>query len=86
MIILTHKKFDRAFKKIPVKIRVKFYQQVEVFQNNSTDKKLNNHALLGEYLGYRSIDISGDIRVIFKEVDINTVRFINIGTHSQLYG
>ena len=86
MKILTNKRFDKAFKKMTFKLRTKFYQQIELFQSNPTDQQLNNHALSGRYFGYRSIDVSGNVRAIFKETDIDTVRFINIGTHSQLYG
>ena len=86
MKILFNKRFDKTFKKMPLKLRIKFYQQIELFQENPTNQQLNNHALSGQYFGYRSIDVSGDVRAIFKETDINTVRFMDIGTNSQLYG
>ena len=86
MKILTHRKFDKAFKTLSPKLKEKFYEQVEVFLENTADKQLCNHALTGKYLGYRSINITGDLRVIFDEINSETVKFVNIGTHSQLYG
>ncbi len=68
------------------KLQAKFYYQLALFQRNKTDKQLNNHALTGEYLGYRSFDVTGDIRTIFEEIDVETIKLVNIGTHSQLYG
>lgn len=86
MKILTHKKFDKAFKKMPAKLQEKSFKQLEIFQRDTTNKRLRNHALTGKYLGYRSIDIDGDWRVIFEEIDGETIKLVNIGTHSQLYG
>ena len=46
---------------------------------------LDNHPLHGEYLGYRSINVGGDLRVIYEELDRSTAQFILIDTHSNLY-
>ena len=86
MKILARRKFHKAFKKIPGKLQEKFYEQLAILQKNITDKRLNNHALTGKYLGYRSFNVAGDWRVIFEETDNETIELVNIGTHSQLYG
>jgi len=86
MKILTHKKFEKAFKCLPSKLQNKFYQQLAIFQNNKDVKKLRNHSLVGRYLGYRNMDLTGDWRIIFEELDNETIKLINIGTHSELYG
>lgn len=86
MKFLTHKKFDKAFKKMQPKLQAKFYQVLEIYSRNKIDRQLNNHVLTGRYLGYRSIDLTGDWRIIFEEVDNETIKLVNIGTHSQLYG
>ena len=49
------------------------------------DPILNNHALKGKYLGYRSINITGDLRVLYKK-EGNMMIFTVIDTHSNLYG
>ncbi|MBI3459262.1 type II toxin-antitoxin system mRNA interferase toxin, RelE/StbE family [Candidatus Azambacteria bacterium] len=86
MKTVTHKKFEKVFKQIPQKIQNKFYQQLRIFQCNKYDQRLRNHSLVGRYLGYRSMDIIGDWRIIFKEIDNETIKLVNIGTHSELYG
>lgn len=86
MIILVHKRFKKSLEKVPVKIREKFYEQINIFRHNPLDKRLDNHALMGKYSKYRSMAITGDYRVIFEEIDSKTVELEDIGTHSQLYG
>lgn len=86
MRFLTHKKFDKAFKKMHPKLQAKFYAVLELYSKSKTDRQLNNHTLTGKYLGYRSIDLTGDWRIIFEEIDDETIKLVNIGTHSQLYG
>jgi len=86
MKIITHRAFDKAFKKTPISLKKKCIERLALFEKNQIDKRLNNHALTGKYFGYRSINIANDWRVIFKELDNQTVVLVNIGTHSQLYG
>lgn len=56
-----------------------------IFKDNPLDFRLRNHALKGKYLGYRSIDISGDVRALYKVRGNTLIVFGFIGTHSQLY-
>lgn len=42
--------------------------------------------LTGEYAGLYSINITGDIRALYKKVGDTYAIFGFIGTHSQLYG
>ena len=46
---------------------------------------LNNHSLTGKYTGCKSINITGDWRAIFEEINDNIIYFVELGTHSQLY-
>ncbi len=79
-------KFIREFKKCPVKIKSAFFKRQELFINERYSLILNNHPLSGEYKNYRSINITGDWRAIFKETDDGAIiYFIAIGTHSRLY-
>ena len=52
---------------------------------NPFDITLRNHALKGKYLGYRSIDVTGDVRLLYKQQNGDIYIFAFIGTHSQLY-
>lgn len=83
--------FDRQFKKsldkAPANIHQAFYDRLDLFLNNPFHPLLHNHSLKGSYQEYRSINISGDWRAIFRFLDEKreTVVFIDLGTHSQLY-
>lgn len=80
-----HKKFKKQLKKFPIKIQEKFYVALKVFVVDPTSATLNDHSLVGEWSGHRSIDITGDIRAIYTRED-GVSRFKAIGTHHQLYG
>lgn len=73
------------YKKQTKKVQERFMSQIEVFINDPFDPVLNNHALRGELVPYRSINITGDIRAWY-QIDDKNVVFLKIGSHSELYG
>ena len=73
------------FKKQPAGVKDKFEERVRLFHEDMFEPILNNHSLEGEWLGCRSINITGDIRAIFEEIEDDHFEFIAIGTHSELY-
>ena len=81
--------FTKQLKKAPLKIKEAFRKRREIFFENPFNPQLNNHQLTGDYKEHRSINITGDWRVIFTETldeeDNKTILFKFIGTHSQLY-
>lgn len=85
MIITFHKDFVRDFKKLPPKTKEKFYERLSFFKKDEFNPALNNHSLKGKYLGYRSINVTGDLRTIFKK-NGDKVMFMEINSHSNLYG
>jgi len=86
MQIEYSKKFIKEFKKCPVNVKTNFKAKLEIFINDQYNPILNNHPLIGELRNYRSININGDWRAIFEEVDGGQIiYFVAIGTHSQLY-
>jgi addiction module RelE/StbE family toxin len=85
MIIQTTKNFDKQYSKLNLKIKNQFKNRLELFRVNPFDVSLRNHALKGKYLGYRSIDISGDVRALYTVRGNIVIIFGFIGTHSQLY-
>ena len=79
-------RFIKDLKRAPQKIRLSFRARLEIFLSDNFHPLLNNHALGGKYQNYRSINITGDWRVVFKEdEDGSVVFFMALGTHSQLY-
>ena len=82
--IIYRKKFKKAFKKQAKKVQDKFFERMEIFQNNQFHYLLNNHALSGEFEGVRSFDVTGDIRVRYITIE-NVVILLIVGFHSELY-
>lgn len=78
--------FIKALKKAPRKIKISFRNRLEILLIDKFHPLLHNHQLMGEFQNYRSINISGDWRAIFREFDNGKVIYFDfLGTHSQLY-
>lgn len=78
--------FEKDYRKAPKKIKQNFEFRLEVFLSNKNAIILHNHLLSGKYEGFKSINITGDWRAIYREENDNLVVFTCLGTHSQLYG
>jgi addiction module RelE/StbE family toxin len=86
MIIKTTKGFDKQYSKLSEDDKKRYKKRLVVFQTSPYDRQLNNHGLKGKYLGYRSIDVRGDLRALYKVEGNIVIIFAFIGSHSQLYG
>ena len=73
------------FKKHSVKTQNKFEERLGLFMIDQYLPLLHNHALGGEWMGCRSINITGDIRAVFEKTGDDSFEFIAIGSHSKLY-
>lgn len=80
------RKFDQALKKAPIEIKIAFRKRRDIFTQNPTSPQLNNHPLTGKLKGVRSINITGDWRALYVEIENGEIVFIMIGKHSKLYG
>ena len=85
MRINLHRKFIKDYKKLPNKIQEKFKERRDLFIENKFNPLLNNHRVEPTYPNWRSIDITGDYRALFEIKEENSVVFMKIGTHSELY-
>jgi len=81
-----HRPFKKKFKKFSSKMREKFFVRVDMFLFNPFHPLLNDHELVGKYDGYRSINITGDFRAIYKFADKDTIVFYDLDNHHNLYG
>lgn len=78
---------DREFKKIKRKNKQLFRQiekQIILFQDNPRHPSLRLHKLSGDLEGIWSISISKNIMTYIQQENI--AYFIDIGTHSEIYG
>jgi addiction module RelE/StbE family toxin len=83
--IELHKNFVKSYRKLPFKVQEKFKERKDLFLQDPFHPLLRNHALKGKYGGCRSVDITGDIRLIFTYRNDFTSVFLEIGSHSELY-
>jgi addiction module RelE/StbE family toxin len=83
MIVNFHHRFRKEFQKLPAKLQAQ--ARLELFARSPYDRLLHNHSLVGRYGGYRSININADVRAVYKVNGSESVTFVRIGTHSQLY-
>ena len=80
------RKFEKDLRKAPRKIQTAFRNRLELLLNDKFNPILNNHSLVGKYKNYRSINITGDWRAIYKEYRSGgTIYFSALGTHNKLY-
>ncbi len=88
MLVRFSKKFAKQRDKAPKKIQVALNERLGIFYEDRFYSKLNNHALVGSYKGYRSINVSGDWRALYREIEDERdviIFFDFLRTHSQLY-
>ena len=86
MHIAFSSNLNKKIKKTSTKIVDKFFERLELFKKDKFNSILNNHKLHGEYEGCNSINITGNIRAVFRYVKEDSVIFTDIGTHPELYG
>ena len=85
MRIELHKNFLKDYSKLPKKIKEKFKERRNLFIKDKFNPILNNHSVEPAYARCRSINITGDYRALFEIKEKDTVVFMKIGTHSELY-
>jgi len=85
MSIRFHRNFEKQYRKLVNKEKKKFKQNVDIFLKDEFNPILNNHALKGKYKGYRSFNVTGNIRAIYKQEIKGKVIFVAINKHSNLY-
>jgi len=85
MQVFFHKRFEKQFAKLPLRIQIKFKEQLLSFYENPFDPGLRNHPLQGKFIGHNSIHVTPDVRAIYRSENEETYLFTTIGSHSELY-
>lgn len=85
MRIRFHKNFRKQYQKLTKKQQKKAQERLGLFLENPFDPALKNHPLKGKYLDYRSINITGDLRAIYKHISSEECIFVVLDKHSHLY-
>jgi addiction module RelE/StbE family toxin len=79
------KTFVKQYRKLPQVVQKRVQERINLFRTNPFEPLLSNHPLHGHKRGYRSINITGDYRALYEEID-GVAYFAAVGTHSELYG
>lgn len=85
MKVFFHKNFEKQFRKLRASEKKKARQRLQLFLEDSFSPILKNHPLKGKYMDYRSINITGDLRAIYKFLNEDECIFVAVDTHSNLY-
>jgi|AntRauTorcE11898_2_1112593.scaffolds.fasta_scaffold17064_3 addiction module RelE/StbE family toxin len=86
MQYILSKRFEKDFTKLPKATKKKAIATLEKFVQNPQNPTLRNHGLSGRWKGHFSINVNGDTRAVYFVIENNIVRFVAIGSHSELYG
>jgi addiction module RelE/StbE family toxin len=83
-----NKDFKKNFKSriLPNKhLLIRYKNRLDVFIKNRWDPILKDHKLVGKMTRFRSFSITGDVRVIYKEIQREKYVFLDVGSHNQVY-
>jgi addiction module RelE/StbE family toxin len=75
-------KAKKQIARLDQKLKTRLFERLELFVVEPRNIQLRNHALKGNYIGYRSISITGDYRLVFKQKSNDHIYIIELGTHS----
>ena len=85
--VIFHRNFEKHYKQRiepqPKLVR-QFSERYKLFLSDERGKPLDDHALSGNLLGRRAYSVTGDIRVVYIELE-DQIIFLDIGTHNQVY-
>ena len=86
MKLVPSKQFVKNLKKLPPKMRVVLAERLRILATNPQHPLLNDHPLQGGLRGFRSMNVSGDYRLIYQKVGEGILRLMDVDTHHNLYG
>ncbi|MFA5995893.1 MAG: type II toxin-antitoxin system mRNA interferase toxin, RelE/StbE family [Patescibacteria group bacterium] len=73
MQINFSKRFNKQYKKAALNIQRAFNNRLQIFIDNKFHSSLHNHALTGQFEGFRSINVTGDWRALFHENEDDSI-------------
>ena len=80
--------FTKQRKAAPLEVKQALLDTLELFLADPLNPFLRNHALKEKFAGFRSIDVTEDVRAVFKEEqsgERKVITFHLLGTHDELY-
>ena len=81
-----HRVFERQYKKLSNELQEKVSERLALLIADERNPLLNDHKLNPPFEGYRSINITGDYRLVYKKLAPDYYYLRAVGTHHQLFG
>lgn len=85
MRIIFHEDFHKRYEKLRHGEQKSVDKRILLFEENPFHPLLDNHALHGAWQEYKSINITGNFRAVFEKINQDTIHFVALGTHAELY-
>lgn len=76
----------RKIKQKDIKLSLRIEKQLALFIENPKHPSLRTHKLSGKINNMWSISITMNIRMVYVKIDEDTMVFVKIGTHDEVYG
>ena len=87
MHVIHHDRvFERQLRKLSQELQGKLAERLNLLIRDASNPLLNDHKLGPPFESYRSVNITGDYRLVYKRIEKDTYYLRAIGTHHQLYG
>ena len=85
MFLQRSSRYKKQYRELSEKIQIKINERLAIFLVDEFSPILNNHNLHGEYENCRSINVTGDFRLIYMKMSGDVRYLLEVGTHNQLY-
>jgi addiction module RelE/StbE family toxin len=86
MKIIYRKRFDKQYRKLSPKLKHAVADVIEIFIDDPSDVRIDNHPLKGKMKGKPAIAVMFDLRIVFEQHDnYAIVVMLEVGTHNQVY-
>lgn len=85
MRINYSKSFDRQFTKLSKFQKNLVKDTIDLFIDDPFNDSLRNHPLKDIWQEYRSIAVDNDLRIHYRVINKDTILFVAVGTHDELY-
>ncbi|KKQ23731.1 MAG: Plasmid stabilization system [Candidatus Roizmanbacteria bacterium GW2011_GWC2_37_13] len=82
MKIYYSSKFEKEYRRLPIKIKLLAEKKEKIFRENPFDSQLKIHKLKGKLSEFYAFSIDIHYRIIFEFADTNIVWFHSVGTHA----
>lgn len=86
MLFVRSSQFKLDYARAGSNIVARVDERLRIFAKDEFSQILNNHKLRFNFDGYRSINVTGDWRIIYRKLNISTCFLYRLGTHHQLFG